>query len=102
MSADPSLVAPLDLSELVRGVVAEVLMVRPESIGEKTALVADLGAESLDFLDMVFRLEQALGKRIPVARWGQFVAERLPGQDLSVAITAGVVREFAEREAVAR
>ena len=102
MSADPSLVAPPDLSELVRGVVAEVLMVRPEAIGEKTALVADLGAESLDFLDMVFRLEQALGKKIPVARWGQFVAERLAGQDLSVAITAEVVREFAEREAVAR
>jgi len=96
------LVAPRGLSEVVRGIVAEVLMVSPESIGATTALVADLGAESLDFLDMVFRLEQALGKKIPVACWSQFVSERLPGQDLTVAITAGVVCEFAEREAEAR
>jgi acyl carrier protein len=96
---DPALVAPEAIPDLVRRIVAEVLMVPREKVGPQTALVAELGAESIDFLDLVFRLEQELGRKIPVARWGSFVEERLAGQDLTQAITTDVFREFAEREA---
>jgi acyl carrier protein len=99
MSADATTVGGVDLGETVRRLVAEVLMVPEEKVGPRTALVAELGAESIDFLDLVFRLEEALGRKIPVARWVSFVRERLADQDLAVAITPEVIREFAEREA---
>lgn len=99
MSADPPLVAGEQLGEAVRRIIAEVLMVPVERVHPTTELVMELGAESIDFLDFVFRLEQALGKKIPVSRWGDFVKERLTGQDLTSGITADIVREFAEREA---
>ncbi len=99
MSAGPPLVDRDKLGELVRQIIAEVLMVPVERVRPTTVLVIELGAESIDFVDLVFRLEQALGKKIPVARWGGFVKERLAGEDPSRALTTDIVREFAEREA---
>lgn len=102
MSADPPLVDPEKLGELVRRIIAEVLMVPVERVRPETVLVIELGAESIDFVDLVFRLEQAFGRKIPVARWGDFVKERLAGKDPATAITTDIVREFAEREAEVR
>lgn len=102
MSADPTLVAGGNLDEVVRQIVAEVLMVPVARVQPTTELVMELGAESLDFLDVVFRLEQALGRKIPLSRWGDFVQERLAGRDLASGITTELVREFAEREAADR
>lgn len=99
MPADPPLVDRQRLGELVRQIIADVLMVPLEQVTPEARLVADLGAESIDFLDLVFRLEEALGVRIPPDCWAQFVAERLPDQDLRTAITTAIVLEFAEREA---
>ncbi len=99
MPADPPLVDRQRLGELVRQIVADVLMVPVGEVTPESRLVADLGAESIDFLDLVFRLEEALGVRIPPERWGQFVAERLADRDLRTAITTAIVLEFAGREA---
>jgi acyl carrier protein len=96
---DPALVGGEPLPDLVRRIVAEVLVVPLDKVRPESALVADLGAESIDFQDQVFRLEQALGRKIPLDRWGSFVQERLDGQDLDHAITTEVFREFAEHEA---
>ena len=38
-----------------------------EEVTAKARLVGDLGAESIDFLDIVFRLEKAFGIEIPRA-----------------------------------
>ena len=96
MSADPSLVG-CDLLETVRNIVAHVLMVSPSDVQPETALY-DLGAESIDYLDLIFRIEEAVGKKIPVSRWEAFIRERLPEADLRMAITVAIVAEFAERE----
>jgi acyl carrier protein len=98
MPGDPSLVNGKGLDELVRELVAEVLVIPTDRVVPGSALVRDLGAESIDFMDLVFRLEDALGTRIPYTRWQQFLAARLPGADLSIAITPEVVRAFAEEE----
>lgn len=42
----------------VRECVASVLEIPVDSVGEKDRLIDDLGAESLDLLDLVFQLEQ--------------------------------------------
>jgi acyl carrier protein len=88
-----------DLAGAVRAIVAEVLMVPPADVRPDSALVAELGAESIDFLDLIFRIEDVAGRKIPVSHWEAFVRQRLPGADLSRAITTAVVVEFAEREA---
>jgi acyl carrier protein len=98
MSGDPSLVNGRSLEELVREIVAEVLVIPADEVTPGAALIRDLGAESIDFLDLVFRLEDSLGTRIPYARWQDFLTASLAGADPSTAITPEVVRAFAEVE----
>lgn len=91
------MVATGDLTDVVRGIVADVLMVPPADVKPETSLVG-LGAESIDFLDLIFRMEEVVGKKIPVSRWEIFITTRLPGADLTRAITLAIVAEFAEQE----
>jgi acyl carrier protein len=87
-----------DLLDTVRGIVSEVLLVPRDMVRADSALMDELGAESIDFLDMIFRIEDIVGRRIPVSRWYEFLGERLHGANLARAITTAVVVEFAERE----
>jgi acyl carrier protein len=98
MSGDPSLVNGGDLDRVIRDVVAEVLVIPADQVAPGTALIRDLGAESIDFLDLVFRLEEALGTRIPYTRWQHYLSTSLAGADLSTAITPEVIRAFAEEQ----
>jgi acyl carrier protein len=50
--------------EIVRGIVAEALGCDPALVAPDSNLMEDLGAESLDFLDIVFKLERAFEIRI--------------------------------------
>jgi acyl carrier protein len=56
-------------SEEIYGKVATVLVeslnVDEEDVKPESTLQGDLGAESIDFLDVVFRLEREFGIRIP-------------------------------------
>jgi len=54
-----------ELYSKVRGAVAEVLAIDPGKVVPNASLIDDLGAESLDFLDLVFRLEQDYAVKIP-------------------------------------
>jgi acyl carrier protein len=98
MSGDPPLVNGRSLDEVVREIVSEVLVIPADEVTSGAALIRDLGAESIDFLDLVFRLEDALETRIPYTRWQDFLTASLAGADLSTAITPEVVRAFAEEE----
>jgi acyl carrier protein len=48
----------------VKKSIAESLRIDPDSVQPESSLVANLGAESLDFLDMNYRLEQVFGIRM--------------------------------------
>ncbi|HTM22366.1 MAG TPA: phosphopantetheine-binding protein [Kofleriaceae bacterium] len=48
----------------VRRVVAEALARNLDTVRADSVLMADLGAESLDFLDIVFQIEQSFGIEI--------------------------------------
>lgn len=98
MPGDPTLVGGRRLDELVRDIVAEVLVISADDVRQGAALIRDLGAESIDFMDLVFRLEDALETRIPYTRWQRFLESRFAGADLSAAITPEVVQAFAEEE----
>ena len=53
-----------DVKERVLRVVAEALDLRPEKVTLDASLIDDLGAESIDLLDIVFRLETEFGIEI--------------------------------------
>jgi acyl carrier protein len=56
---------PEALREEVVAVLAEALDQDPARVVPQASLIDDLGAESIDFLDIVFRLEAAFGIKIP-------------------------------------
>jgi acyl carrier protein len=99
MPSDTPVVERDQLTADVMRIIADVLVVSPEEVKPDSALVADLGAESIDFLDIIFNLEETLGRSIPQSHWQQYVEQRFGGGDLSTAITTTVIREFAEQEA---
>ena len=55
--------------DLVRRSIAEELAVDPAAIAEGSTLFTDLGLDSLDVLNVAFRIEQALARKLPVQLW---------------------------------
>jgi len=53
-----------EIFDKVRTVLTEALGVDEEEVTPEATLVGDLGAESIDFLDIVFRLEKAFDIKI--------------------------------------
>lgn len=54
-----------EIYEKVSATLVEALNVDEEDIKPTATLAGDLGAESIDFLDIVFRLEREFGIKIP-------------------------------------
>ena len=52
-----------EILEAVREVLIEALVVDTEEVTPEASLTADLQAESIDFLDIVFRLEKAFSSK---------------------------------------
>jgi acyl carrier protein len=64
-----------DIFEQVKEVLIDALGLDDDEVTQEATLMADLGAESIDFLDIVFRLEKAFGIKVP--REELFPAESL-------------------------
>ena len=58
----------------VKGVLVDALGVDEDEIKPDSVIKDDLGAESIDFLDIIFRLEKAFGIKIPK---GEMMPENL-------------------------
>jgi len=54
-----------EIYQKVQGVLVDALGVDEEEVTPTAVIKDDLGAESIDFLDIVFRLEKAFGIKIP-------------------------------------
>lgn len=54
-----------DVFEKVRETLVDALGVDDDEVTAEATLTGDLGAESIDFLDIVFRLEKAFNIKIP-------------------------------------
>ena len=64
-----------EIFQEVQEVMVDALGVDDDEVKGEATLMGDLGAESIDFLDIVFRLEKAFGIKIP--REELFPAESL-------------------------
>jgi len=54
-----------EIFEKIRTALVDALGVDDDEVTPEATLVGDLGAESIDFLDIVFRLEKAFDIKIP-------------------------------------
>lgn len=57
--------AKQEILEKVRATLVDALSVDDDDVTESATVMGDLGAESIDFLDIVFRLEKAFKIKIP-------------------------------------
>ncbi len=64
-----------EVFQKVQEVLVDALGVDEEEVTPEATLMGDLGAESIDFLDIVFRLEKTFGIKVP--REELFPAEEL-------------------------
>ena len=54
-----------EITKNVRTIISQALKVDESKVQLESSLIKDLGAESIDFLDIVFRLEKAFKIKIP-------------------------------------
>jgi acyl carrier protein len=54
-----------EIFQKVQEVLVDALGVDDDEVTNEATLMGDLGAESIDFLDIVFRLEKAFGLKVP-------------------------------------
>ena len=64
-----------DVLRKVSSTLVEALNIDEDEIKPASTLAGDLGAESIDFLDIEFRLEREFGIKIPLEQWTQDVNE---------------------------
>jgi acyl carrier protein len=70
--------------------IADALGCDLEEVTPQSSLIADLDAESIDFLDLVFRLEKGFGVKIPRGKIVEDARGPLPEAEFE---TKGVVTE---------
>ena len=68
-----------DIFERLKPLLVEVLGVAPEKILPESVLVGDLGAESIDLLDLSFRVEETFNVTIEGNEIEREASKRLPG-----------------------
>ncbi len=54
-----------EIFDEIKEVLIDALGLDDDEVSESATLMGDLGAESIDFLDIVFRLEKSFGIKIP-------------------------------------
>ncbi len=55
----------MDLERRIKEVIAEKLGKSPDEIKDDATFIEDLGADSLDLVDMIMKLEEEFGVSIP-------------------------------------
>lgn len=68
-----------EILEKLKPLLEEVLGVRPDQIHPHSELVTHLGAESIDLLDLTFRIEETFQVRIEANELEREAIKQLPG-----------------------
>lgn len=96
-----------EIFQQVRRILVEALNVPEDSVTPEAGLIDDLGAESIDFIDIAIRIERTLGVKLPTREWGAFARKQrgqLPIAELAPLLEAdyGVRLSTGEQEELGR
>ncbi|MDX3232468.1 acyl carrier protein [Streptomyces sp. ME19-01-6] len=69
------------ISESVQKAVVEAVGAEPEEVVPEATLLDELGAESIDLLDILFRLERSIGVKIQAAQLAEYVQGGIPDDE---------------------
>ncbi len=87
----------LDVLSGVRSILVDALRKPADLIKPEARIFGDLGAESLDLLDIRFRIERMFGFKIQQDEIAKSVSGTLTAQEIRERLTVGHVVEFVER-----
>jgi len=72
-----------DVESAVREAVIEALALDDDEVTPDSTLMDDLGAESIDLLDILFRIEKGTGVKIEAADLGDYIQGGIPDAEFS-------------------
>jgi acyl carrier protein len=72
-----------ELHEAVRAAVVAALGVSEDEASDDATLMDDLGAESIDLLDILFRIERTTGVKIQASDLGDYIQGGIPDDEFS-------------------
>lgn len=70
--------------EKIQSIIAEALYVDKEEVTKDASLMKDLGAESIDFLDIIFRLEKEFNVKMPKGEVEKKAREGMTEEEFAV------------------
>ncbi len=72
-----------DVDSAVRDAVIEALALDDDEVTPDSTLMGDLGAESIDLLDILFRIEKSTGVKIEASDLGDYIQGGIPDDEFS-------------------
>lgn len=72
-----------DVDAVVKEAVAEALALDDDEVTPDATLMDDLGAESIDLLDILFRVEKGTGVKIEASDLGDYIQGGIPDDEFS-------------------
>lgn len=70
-----------EIYKAVETAVADALGMPADEIGPDATLMDELGAESIDLLDILFRLQKSVGVKIQASDLGEYVQGGIPDEE---------------------
>jgi len=84
------------IEDQLRKLIALVLSLPVEEVGPDARLIDDLGAESIDFLDLRFRFEESFGVKISQSEFLTGIASDGTAADFRRRCTVSAIARFLE------
>lgn len=72
-----------DVNSAVKEAVTEALALDDDEVTPDSTLMDDLGAESIDLLDILFRIEKSTGVKIEASDLGDYIQGGIPDDEFS-------------------
>ncbi len=72
-----------DVDAAVKEAVTEALALDDDEVTDDSTLMDDLGAESIDLLDILFRIEKSTGVKIEASDLGDYIQGGIPDEEFS-------------------
>jgi acyl carrier protein len=72
-----------DVDSAVKDAVVEALALDDDEVTADSTLMEDLGAESIDLLDILFRIQKATGVKIEASDLGDYIQGGIPDDEFS-------------------